>query len=60
MELIRDLTVGELEPLLEQVNVLVIPQANPHGNALDQRRNEQNLDQNRDQRTTGVADRSRV
>ncbi len=41
MELIRDLTVGELEPLLEQVNVLIIPQANPYGNDLDQRRNEQ-------------------
>ena len=44
MELIRDLTVGELEPLLEQVNVLIIPQANPYGNDLDQRRNEQNRD----------------
>jgi len=48
LQLIRDLTVGELEPLLEQVNVLVVPQANPYGNALDQRRNEQNVDQNRD------------
>lgn len=47
--LIRDLTVGELNPLLEQVNFLIFPTANPYGNWLDIRRNEQDLDLNRDQ-----------
>ncbi|HZX10019.1 MAG TPA: M14 family zinc carboxypeptidase, partial [Acidobacteriota bacterium] len=47
--LIRDLTVGELNPLLEEVNFLIFPAANPYGNWLDIRRNEQNLDLNRDQ-----------
>jgi len=46
--LIRDLADGELHPLLEQVNFLIIPQANPYGNWFDQRRNEQDLDLNRD------------
>jgi hypothetical protein len=46
--LIRDLAVGELNPLLEKVNFLVLPQSNPYGNWFDQRRNEQNLDLNRD------------
>lgn len=48
MMLIRDLTVGDLEPLLDKVNVLVIPQTNPYGNAFDQRENELDLDMNRD------------
>jgi hypothetical protein len=47
--LVRDLAVGDLRPLLRDVNVLVLPTANPYGNALDQRRNEQDLDLNRDQ-----------
>lgn len=46
--LIRDLTVGELKPMLKKVNFLVIPQANPYGNRFDQRQNEQDLDLNRD------------
>lgn len=46
--LIRDLAVGEMKPLLKQVNFLVIPQANPYGNKVDRRTNEQNLDLNRD------------
>lgn len=46
--LIRDLTVGELNPLLKKVNFLIMPQSNPYGNWFDQRRNEQNLDLNRD------------
>lgn len=46
--LIRDLAVGELNPLLEKVNFLVLAQSNPYGNWFDQRRNEQNLDLNRD------------
>ena len=46
--LIRDLAVGELNPLLKKVNFLIMPQANPYGNWFDQRRNEQDLDLNRD------------
>jgi len=46
--LVRDLSTGELKPLLKKVNFLVIPQANPYGNWFNQRRNEQNLDLNRD------------
>ncbi len=46
--LIRDLAAGELKPLLKKVNFLIMPQANPYGNWFDQRRNEQNLDLNRD------------
>lgn len=48
LRLIRDLTTGELNPMLDQVNFLIIPQANPYGNFFDQRRNEQDLDLNRD------------
>jgi len=46
--LIRDLAAGEMKSLLKKVNFLVIPQANPYGNWHDQRRNEQDLDLNRD------------
>ncbi|UCE22254.1 MAG: DUF2817 domain-containing protein [Candidatus Aminicenantes bacterium] len=46
--MIRDLAVGEMKSLLKKVNFLVIPQANPYGNWRDQRRNEQDLDLNRD------------
>jgi hypothetical protein len=46
--LIRELCSGDLRPLLSRVNVLIIPQANPYGNENDIRRNEQNLDMNRD------------
>lgn len=45
---IRDLAVGRLGPLLEKVNVLVVPQSNPYGNFFDVRSNEQGLDLNRD------------
>jgi hypothetical protein len=48
LRLIRDLAVGELRPLLQKVNVLVLPAANPFGHWFDQRRNEQDLDLNRD------------
>ncbi len=48
LRLIRDLAVGELEPLLQRVNVLVMPQTNPYGNFVDRRTNEQDLDLNRD------------
>jgi len=46
--LIRDLATGKLENLVKKVNFLIIPQANPYGNWFDQRRNEQDLDLNRD------------
>lgn len=49
LRLIRDLAVGELKPLLNQLNVLVLPAINPYGNQFDLRRNEQDLDLNRDQ-----------
>ena len=48
LTLIRDLAVGDLKPLLQQVNVLVMPQTNPYGNSVDKRPNEQGLDLNRD------------
>ena len=48
LALIRDLAVGDLKPLLKQVNVLVMPQTNPYGNLVDKRPNEQGLDLNRD------------
>ena len=48
LRLARDIALGELRPLLKKVNFLVIPQANPYGNWFDQRRNEQDLDLNRD------------
>lgn len=46
--LLRDLAVGELKPLLEKVNVLIMPQVNPYGNFFDVRTNELGLDMNRD------------
>ncbi len=48
LALIRDLAAGDLRPLLRRVNVLVVPQANPFGNAHDVRVNEDDLDLNRD------------
>ena len=48
LEFLRDLAVGDLRPLLKQVNVLIMPQCNPYGNSFDRRQNEQNLDLNRD------------
>ena len=47
--MIRDLAVGDLKPLLAHVNFLILPAANPFGNWFDMRRNEQDLDLNRDQ-----------
>jgi hypothetical protein len=32
LQIIRDLAVGDLRPLLDKVNVLAIPQTNPYGN----------------------------
>ncbi len=48
LRLIRDLALGDMKPLLKRLNVLVMPQANPYGNAFDVRRNETGLDMNRD------------
>jgi len=48
LALVRDLSVGNLKPLLRRMNFLVIPQTNPYGNFVDRRQNEQNLDLNRD------------
>lgn len=48
LALCRDLVLGELKSLLERINVLIIPQANPYGNWRDRRQNEQGLDLNRD------------
>ncbi len=49
LRLVRDLAVGVLKPLLQKANVLVLPAANYYGHFFDQRRNEQDLDLNRDQ-----------
>jgi hypothetical protein len=46
--LLRDLAVGDLRPLLKQVNVLIVPQTNPYGNFMNIRPNELDLDMNRD------------
>lgn len=46
--LLRDLALGDLRPLLKQVNVLVMPQTNPYGNFMNIRPNELGLDMNRD------------
>jgi len=48
LQIIRDLAAGDLKPLLKKLNFLVIPQANPYGNFVNRRQNEQNLDLNRD------------
>jgi hypothetical protein len=48
LALVRDLAVGDLQPLLKRINVLVIPQSNPYGNFVNRRQNEQDLDLNRD------------
>jgi hypothetical protein len=48
LKLMRDATLGELKPILKQINLLIIPQANPYGNFVNRRQNEQNLDLNRD------------
>jgi hypothetical protein len=48
LRLLRDLALGELRPLLRQVNVLIMPQTNPYGNFMNIRRNELDLDMNRD------------
>ena len=44
----RELAQGLLEPLLDKVNVLVVPRANPDGAAADQRATANGIDMNRD------------
>ena len=48
LRLVRDLAAGELSPLLERLNVLVMPQTNPCGNLRNVRADELGLDMNRD------------
>ncbi|MHB1199840.1 MAG: M14 family metallopeptidase [Polaromonas sp.] len=44
----RELAQGLLQPLLEQVNVVIVPRANPDGAASNQRATANGLDMNRD------------
>ena len=46
--LMRDLTLGELKPLLKQAVVLFVPTINPDGAEVYRRTNEQDFDLNRD------------
>jgi hypothetical protein len=48
LELMRDLTLGELKPLLKKVVVLIVPTINPDGAEVYRRTNEQGFDLNRD------------
>ena len=46
--ILNELALGELKPLLEKVNILIMPMVNPWGNYFDRRVNEIGLDMNRD------------
>lgn len=48
LEIIRDLVMGDLKPLLDKVVVLNIPTLNPDGAEIRRRTNEQRFDMNRD------------
>ncbi len=48
MEIMRDLVMGDLRPLLDEVTVLVIPTINPDGAEVRRRTNEEGFDMNRD------------
>ena len=48
MELMRDLVMGDLRPLLDEVVVLVIPTINPDGAEIYRRTNDEGFDMNRD------------
>ncbi len=48
LRVIRDAALGGLKPLLDKINLLVVPQTNPYGNSFDVRENENGLDMNRD------------
>jgi len=48
LEIMRDLIIGDLRPLLKKVVVLNIPSLNPDGAEVQRRTNEQGFDMNRD------------
>jgi hypothetical protein len=48
MAIMRDLVLGDLRPLLDDVVVLNVPTINPDGAEVRRRTNEQNFDMNRD------------
>jgi hypothetical protein len=48
MEIMRDLVMGELRPLLDEVTVLVVPTINPDGAEVRRRTNDEGFDMNRD------------
>jgi dipeptidyl-peptidase 4 len=48
LELMRDLVMGDLRPLLDEVVVLVIPTINPDGAEARRRTNDEGFDMNRD------------
>ena len=48
LRLIRELADGTSSHLLDRLNLLIVPLVNPHGAHHDKRRNEQELDLNRD------------
>lgn len=47
-EILRDLVMGDLRPLLDEVVVLVVPTINPDGAEVRRRTNEEGFDMNRD------------
>ncbi len=48
MEIMRDLVMGDLNPLLDDVVVLVVPTINPDGAEVRRRTNDEGFDMNRD------------
>jgi hypothetical protein len=48
LQLIRELAIGELRPLLDRVNVLIVPTLNPDGAERRTRTNSRGYDMNRD------------
>ena len=48
MEIMRDLVMGDLRPLLDEVVVRVVPTINPDGAEVRRRTNEEGFDMNRD------------
>ncbi len=48
MAIMRDLVMGDLRPLLDEVTVLVVPTINPDGAEIRRRTNDEGFDMNRD------------
>jgi len=48
MAIMRDLVMGDLRPLLDEVTVLVVPTINPDGAEVRRRTNDEGFDMNRD------------